>query len=359
MNVGECPVRIELRSMFVGDVVPWLADTDVSAAYGFARALVEAPTEAELRRRVLNTLAELVPADALSWDQVELATGAVGHEAVPAEAEPRGAFAAVVERAADHPLLAAHAARRRSALRLSELVEAGTLTRSELYRRLLHAAGVEYEIAIGMRTGRGDAVVLALGRTEREFSERDRDVLDIACPGLETALRTTQARGRLVDALAGDPPPGTAVVLLNRDGEIELSSPDADRWLAEHFDAAEHPGWLPASVAEWLALPPRPPLVSEREGRRLTVCLLPGDPHALLLEEQVARFRTDALDRLGLTPRETEVLRAAAVLEDEAEIAWDLFLSVHAVRARLAHLEAKLGVRTASDAVARALRESI
>ena len=29
-------------------------------------------------------------------------------------------------------------------------------------------------------------------------------------------------------------------------------------------------------VAEWLALPPRPPLVSERAGRRLTVCLVPA-----------------------------------------------------------------------------------
>ena len=344
--------------MFAGDAMPWLAEADVNAAYGFARGMVEAPTEAELRRRVLHTLAALVPADVLTWDRVELATGAVDHEAVPAEAEPRGAFDVVVERAADHPLLAAHAARRRPALRLSELVESGPLTRSELYDQLLHAAGVEYEIAIGMRSGRGEAVVVGLGRTEREFSERDRDVLDIAGPVLEGALRTAQARDRLLHALAADPPPGTAVVLLNRDGEIELSSPDADRWLAEHFDVAEHPGWLPGPVAEWLALPPRPPLVSQREGRRLTIRLLPGDPHALLLEEQVARFRTDALDRLGLTPRESEVLRAAAVLEDEAEIAWDLFLSLHAVRARLAHLEAKLGVRTPSDAVARALRES-
>ena len=196
---------------------------------------------------------------------------------------------------------------------MSEVVEPGALARGELYGDLLHAAGVEYEIAIGMRTGRGDAVVAGLGRTEREFSERDRDVLDIARPGLEDALRATQARGRLVRALADDPPPGTAVMLLDRDGEIELSSPDAGRWLAEHFGDAEHPGWLPGPVAEWLALPPRPPLVSERDGRRLTVCLLPGDPHALLLEETVASFRPDALDRLGLTARETEVLRAAAV----------------------------------------------
>jgi DNA-binding NarL/FixJ family response regulator len=57
-------------------------------------------------------------------------------------------------------------------------------------------------------------------------------------------------------------------------------------------------------------------------------------------------------------PREIEVLRAAAVILHEADIAWELFLSLHPVRERLARLEAKLWVRTATDAVARALNES-
>jgi len=338
--------------------MPWLADTDVGAAYAVARAIVGAGTEADLRRRTLDALAELVPADVLIWDRVDLATGAVEHEASPAGAEPSGAFDAVVRRAADHPLLAAHAAGRRPALCLAEVVDPGVLSHGDLYGDLLHAAGVEYEIAIGMRTHHGETIIAGLGRTERGFSERDRDVLDIARPGLEGALQATQARGRLVRALADDPPPGTAVMLLDRDGEIELSGPDADRWLGEHFGAADHPGWLPLPVAEWLALPPRPPLVSERDGRRLTICLIPGDPHALLLEEAVAGFRPGTLDRLGLTARESEVLRAATVLQSEAELAWELFLSLHAVRERLARLEAKLGVRTAGDAVARALAES-
>jgi hypothetical protein len=52
------------------------------------------------------------------------------------------------------------------------------------------------------------------------------------------------------------------------------------------------------------------------------------------------------------------LLRAATVIEDETELAWELFLSLHAVRERLEHLEAKLGVRTPADAVARALRDS-
>ena len=58
-------------------------------------------------------------------------------------------------------------------------------------------------------------------------------------------------------------------------------------------------------------------------------------PHALLLEEEVASVRAGDLVRLCLTPRQTEVLRAAEAMHDEAD-----------------------GVRTAADAVARALRES-
>ena len=36
----------------------------------------------------VQALAELVPADVLTWDRVELATGAVEHESTPVGAEP-------------------------------------------------------------------------------------------------------------------------------------------------------------------------------------------------------------------------------------------------------------------------------
>ena len=52
------------------------------------------------------------------------------------------------------------------------------------------------------------------------------------------------------------------------------------------------------------------------------------------------------------------MLCAALAIEEEVDIAWELCLSLRAVRDRLAHLEAKLGVQTAADAVTRALRES-
>src|SRR6478752_5726817 len=228
--------------------MPWLADLDVGAVHGFARAVSGARTVTELRGRALQELAGLVPADVLTWDRVDLATGAVCHEAVPSAAEPPGAFETIVGDAVGHPFLLAHAVCRRPALRLSEAVESRRLSRSELYGDLLHRSGVEYGIAIGVRAGGREVVVAGLGRTEREFSERDRDVLDLVRPTLEDALRAAEARGRLIRALATDPPPGTAVLLLDRYGEIEQSSPDAERWLAEHYGAAEHPGWLPGPV---------------------------------------------------------------------------------------------------------------
>lgn len=338
--------------------MPWLADSDVGVVRRLVRRIAEAPTEVEVRRGALAALRELVPADLVIWDRVDLATGAVDHDAAPAGAEAPGAFDAVVSRAADHPLLAAHAAGRRPALRLGDLVDPDRFGRGDLYGDLLHASGVEYEIAIGMHTRPGSTVVAAMGRTEIAFSERDRDLLDAFSPGLENALQTAEARERYAHAMAAGPPVGTAVVLLNRYGEIELSSRDAERWLLEHFGAPEHAGWPPAAISDWLALPPRPALVSDRDGRRLTVRLLPGDPHALLLEETLTSFRPEALHGLGLSARETEVLRAAAVIVGDREIAWELSLSLHAVREHLAALETKLGVDSASAAVAHALHES-
>jgi hypothetical protein len=88
--------------------------------------------------------------------------------------------------------------------------------------------------------------------------------------------------------------------------------------------------------------------------RRLTICLLPGDPHALLLEGEVASFRTAALDRLGVTAREPRCYARPRRWRTR-RTSLGSCSSAHGVRERLARLEAKLGVRTAADAVARAL----
>jgi hypothetical protein len=282
----------------------WLDEADLHAAGRLPFALDELRTPLDVMRGALEELVRLVPSDLSSWNRIALSTGPV---------EP------------------------------------------------LHRSGAEYGISIAVRAHAGEAVVFALGRHERRFSERDRDVLDVARPGLEHSLQLAEARQRLLLALASNPPPGTGVVLIDDFGEVQHASPEADRWLAEHFGPAEHPGWLPEPVAAWLALPPRPALESVRDRRRLTIRLLPGEPHVLLLEEEVECFRAGALDQLGLTGREREVLEAAPAVGADVEscLADELFLSLHAVRHRLECLEGKLGVRTLPDAIAAARRASL
>jgi hypothetical protein len=153
------------------------------------------------------------------------------HEPLPAEAEPPGVFAEIAPTAARHPLLHPHAVRPRPAVRLSDAAPPRQLQRTELYAELLHRSGAEYGISISARPKRSEAVVFALGRHEREFSERDRDVLNVSRRPVEEALQTSEARQRVAQALSADAPAGTAVVL-DEHGEIEQSSLRADRWLA-------------------------------------------------------------------------------------------------------------------------------
>lgn len=224
----------------------WLDDADLHAARSLRRGLVErSVSPGELRRTVLEELVQLVPVDASSWNRIVLASGVVEHEPIPADSEPRGAFAEVVPVAAAHPLLHAHAVRPRPAVRLSDAVEPRRLHHTQLYGELLHRSEAEYGISISVRPRRGEAVVFALGRRERQFSERDRDVLNLACPAVEDALQAADARERLLGALAYGAPPGTAVVLLDDYGGIAQSSPEAGRWLAEHFGGQSTPAGCP------------------------------------------------------------------------------------------------------------------
>jgi hypothetical protein len=71
-----------VRSIVGLDAMAWLPDSDVGAGQGFARALADARTVAEVRNRTLAALSELVPADVMTWDRVEVDSGAVRQRGV-------------------------------------------------------------------------------------------------------------------------------------------------------------------------------------------------------------------------------------------------------------------------------------
>jgi hypothetical protein len=87
-------------------------------------------------------------------------------------------------------------------------------------------------------------LVAVLGRSERRFSERDRDVLDLVRPVLEAALRDAQARERLARAChrAAAADRRCAARPLRRDRARE---PRRRALARRALWAAERAGWLP------------------------------------------------------------------------------------------------------------------
>jgi DNA-binding CsgD family transcriptional regulator len=184
-------------------------------------------------------------------------------------------------------------------------------------------------------------------RRGRDFTERDRLILDLLQPHFGRLWRTAQTRRRLHAALAalksGSEQDPRGLIVLAPDGRIDVATPSACRLIREHFGAAPK-GELPPALAQWVESS-SPTLTRRVADCRLTVHRS-GD--TLLLEE--------LRDELGLTPRERQILAWVARGKTNPEIAQTLWIAPTTVRRHLENIYAKLGVHTRTAAATRLLR---
>ena len=177
----------------------------------------------------------------------------------------------------------------------------------------------------------------------RDFSERDRAVLDFLRPQLANLYEAAQARRRAAQALALLEEADAGLVILDR------ARPDR----ARHAGSAAAPvcllprlrSGLPEEIAGWFVeqqqAPSPEPLRVEGEEQSLIVRLVGG---ALLLEEE----------RVAppLTDREREILELVAAGKTNAEIAEAIWIAPGTVRKHLENVYEKLGVHSRTAAVA-------
>ena len=157
--------------------------------------------------------------------------------------------------------------------------------------------------------------------TEREFSERDRDAPDVANAGLEDALRATR-RASASPARSPTVRHRVSRSCCSTAPARSSSEPRRRALAAEHFGAAEHPAWLPGPIAERRHRRRAPRLSASATVGASVSCPCPAIRTPSFWRRRSRASSRTRSDRLSLTARETEVLRAAAVIQDEAEIAW-------------------------------------
>ncbi len=230
-----------------------------------------------------------------------------------------------------------------SAVKLSDLLTRRELRRTQLYDLVLKPGGLEHSLALRLPIAPPEVAGFAFDRSGRDFSARDRAVLDMLSPHLVQLHRASEARRRLREALALHESTRAAFVLLEADVRIAYASTAATELLSRYL--GENGVGLPDPVASWLRERRRAataePLRIEAGDRALVVELVDG---ALFLEEEQHLPR--------LTPREREILGLVAEGKTNAEIAESLCVARGTVRKHLDNVYAKLGVHTRTAAAA-------
>lgn len=238
----------------------------------------------------------------------------------------------------------------------------------------------------------GDTTIVGFStqRAWGKFTERDRLILNLLRPHLFQAYSNArhyqqlhQSLDRLrrsVDRVSSDLHDRIGSIVVNNHGQIQsleepnsidrISSPSQSIILLEtYFVKSTSIGQLPDNLWAWvkhqisdiIENPDRSkgclPLRIQQAGKELTIRLVIeqlGKRYLLLLEEQTLSL-VNALARLGLTPRETDVLALVMQGKDNKSIATEMNIGTSTVRKHLEHIYGKLGVQSRMEASAKSL----
>jgi DNA-binding CsgD family transcriptional regulator len=331
-----------------GSAVAALAARDAEAVFRFLAVAEDLGSDEPFTPQVLVELGKLVPADAgvtyCELDRVRQSCRLiVGRPDDPTWCPPVTYW----DIADEHPVCSRHNRGDFRALKLSDFLSRRQLRRSRIYAVWFGPVDIGHELNVAIPSPPWHTKTFLFDRhTGRDFTERDRLVLDLLQPHFGQLWRAAQTRRRLRAALAALESEGEhqaqGMIVVAGGGAVELVSPAARRLLQEYFGAARRSS-LPRALEDWLETGSET-IRRQRGDRRLTV-VRAGD--TLLLEE--------SRDELGLTPRERQILAWVARGKTNTEVAQILWIAPTTVRRHLEHVYAKLGVHTRTAAVARFL----
>jgi DNA-binding CsgD family transcriptional regulator len=349
-----------------------LARRDFEQVEEFLREMYRLRGVGRLIEHVLTRLPTLVAATQTTWNHVVPSLRQAQVTSWPAQARHDVYEAALARHVRDHPLVRRFAETGDPrAFKISDVVSRTDFHDSALYDELYRPLGYEDQFALNLGPPGSQMVTVVVARDRRNFTERDRAVLNLLRPHLAQAHRHLRAMSRLARRLeAGRGELAASRVVLDR-RDLTLAYPArARRWIEAFFDdLPRSPGRLPPTVERWLALAravrmattldrTAPPLVVQRGGRQLIVRLAGHEDAGrttLMMEEWTSSRACDSLQARGLTRREIEVLLEVEKGQHNVAIAAVLGLRPRTVQKHLEHIFDKLGVdnRTAAVAVLR------
>lgn len=251
-----------------------------------------------------------------------------------------------------------------------------------LYQQYLRPLDLEYQItfffpnaSLGSRSSfdrtNTSLVGVSLNRKRRNFTERDRSILNLLRPHLAQAYTNVQQYHQLQQDLdrVQQSLNHLGSIVLDGEGRVRSIAPQAIIWLETYFVKPTSCVQLPDHLWSWVkyqiaGLEQKTdlsrqclPLRIQKSGRELTIRLVveqPNQQYLLLLEEQTLSSLT-SLSLLGLSQRETEVLALVIQGKDNQAIATELSVCPSTIRKHLENIYSKWSVTSRTEAIAYAL----
>jgi DNA-binding CsgD family transcriptional regulator len=349
-----------------------LSANDYRSALKVVQQLAAARNGREFARRGVELLGAMVPSELTTLSVCDLASGRRHVVSRPAGAIGAADRAAFDRHFDEHPLVRHHTVEGgRDAHRISDSLPFNRFRHTALYSDYYRRVGIDHVIAVPLHVDERTLVSFVLNRSRRDFSDREREQLDLLAASLGQLYRHTLALDRAaavargLDELLAAGAVGT--IRLGSRGEVRDFSPRAVEQLQRLWGAPLRRGaMLPAELNDWLARPLRcasiastfPPLVRSTYAGRLTVRTYPAIEATggllLLLDEATAPApQPAAAGRWPLSAREREVMRWLAAGKTDRDIGTILGISPRTVHKHLQRIYGKLGVETRTAAVMR------
>lgn len=167
---------------------------DVRAVLDLVGEVHDAETLDEFRAILLPALQRIVPCDWISYNEVG-EDGTI-HAVLVDPIPPAHLFPAWDRYALQNPIVQYYQRTRDGrAYRFSDFLSREEFHATDIYQHVYRPMGVEYQVAVAMPSPAELTIGIALSRKRRDFSQRDREVLDLARPHLIQAWRIARRRG--------------------------------------------------------------------------------------------------------------------------------------------------------------------
>lgn len=259
--------------------------------------------------------------------------------------------------------------------RISDFLTQEAFEQTDIYQRVYRHIHGRYQIVTAMPAPSPLLVGIAQNRADRNFTERERDLLDLLRPHLRQAYDNACVVTEMCDKLRQldhvIDQMDRGIVVLDEAGKVLHCSPASIRHLGDYLPReAVSAHRMPPSIEPWLGqqiatltraddtLTQARPMMIDGVRGRLILRLIPDikPKRFLIVMHEAARLKSfHPLQGLGLTEREAEVLYWCVEGKSAAEIGLLLGISERTIQKHLEHIYAKLEVPNRVAAVTKAV----